>query len=404
MSGKLSARKAATVGPGKHADGGGLYLFVKDGSRRWFFLCTVDGKRREMALGLQRDVTLAEARDLAAAARRLVRAGVNPIENRREAKRASAGIPTFGKVADELIEAKSPEWRNAKHREQWRVTLSGYAAPLRETPVDKVDTEAILRVLKPLWLEKPETASRVRGRIEAVLDAAKAQGHRSGENPAAWRGHLSHLLPKRQKLARGHHAAMAYADVPAFMARLRERHAASVSSMALEFCILTAARSGEVFGAQWAEVDLDAKVWTIPAARMKGGREHRVPLPERAVAILQNLSRVRTCVYIFPSPRGARPMAHIAMQQVMSRMGVEGPTVHGFRSAFRDWCGNETHFPREIAEAALAHTVGDRSEQAYRRGDALEKRRELMAAWAAYLEQKTETRLPEQPSKPSKVP
>ena len=393
MSGKLSARKVATAGPGKHADGGGLYLFVKpDGSRRWFFLFTLEGRRREMGLGLQRDVTLAEARDLAASARRLVRAGVNPIEHRREAKRASAGKPTFGQVADDLIEAKSPEWRNEKHKEQWRVTLRDYAAPLRDIPVDQIDTEAVLRVLKPLWLEKPETASRVRGRIEAVLDAAKAQGRRHGENPAAWRGHLAHLLPKRGKLTRGHHAAMAYADVPAFVASLRERQSNSISAMALEFAILTVARTGEILGARWPEIDLAGNVWTIPADRMKAGREHRIPLSEPALAILEKLRAASTCAFVFPSPRGARKLSHVAMQQVLSRMGVDGATVHGFRSAFRDWAGNETHFPREVAEAALAHTVGDQSEQAYRRGDALEKRRELMAAWAAYLKPKAETR------------
>ena len=240
-------------------------------------------------------------------------------------------------------------------------------------------------MLRPLWAEKPETASRLRGRIEAVLDAAKAQGHRSGENPAAWRGHLSHLLPKRQKLSRGHHAAMAYADVPAFVVNLRAHQSGSVAAIALEFCILTATRSGEVYGARWSEIDMAAKVWTVPPARMKAAREHRIPLPDRALAILERLAEARIGELVFQSPRGGM-LSHVAMAKVMRRLGVESATVHGFRSAFRDWAGNETHFPREIAEAALAHVVGDKAEQAYRRGDALEKRRVLMEAWATWCE------------------
>jgi integrase len=224
----------------------------------------------------------------------------------------------------------------------------------------------------------------LRGRIEAVLDAAKAQGHRSGENPAAWRGHLAHLLPKRGILTRGHHAAMAYADVPAFVAQLREREA--LAALALEFCILTAARSGEVLVARWSEVDFAAKVWTVPAERMKAAREHRIPLSERAFAILEKLSEARTGELVFPGQRAGRPLSVMAMEMLLRRMDQDAVTVHGFRSAFRDWAGNETHFPREVAEAALAHVVGDKAEQAYRRGDALEKRRALMSAWASFCE------------------
>ena len=231
---------------------------------------------------------------------------------------------------------------------------------------------------------KPETASRLRGRIEAVLDAAKAQGYRIGENPAAWRGHLAHLLSKRGKLSRGHHAAMDYRDVPAFVAKLRERD--TTAAMALEFCLLTAARSAEVYGARWSEIDMTAKVWILPAERMKGAREHRVPLCARAVNLLERLRAARTCEYVFSSPRGPKPLSHVAMAKVMRRLEIAGPTVHGFRSAFRDWAGNETHFAREVAEAALAHVIGDAAERAYRRGDALEKRRELMTAWANYCE------------------
>ena len=233
-----------------------------------------------------------------------------------------------------------------------------------------------------MWLSKPETGARLRGRIEAVLDAGKAKGRRSGENPAAWRGHLAHLLPKRASLSRGHHSAMDYREVPQFVAKLREL--GSVSAMALEFCILTAARSGEVYGVKWAEIDLTTNVWTLPASRMKAGRQHRVPLSGRAVDILTTLAVLKTCDFAFPSPRGRNPLSHVAMAKVMRRLKIEGATVHGFRSAFRDWCGEATSFPREVAEAALAHTIGDKAEQAYRRGDALEKRRAMMEAWAKW--------------------
>jgi integrase len=260
----------------------------------------------------------------------------------------------------------------------------GIGRPLRSRPIDEIDTAAVLAVHTPLWQTGPETALRLRGRIEAVLDAAKAEGHRSGENPAPWRGHLSHLLPKRGKLTRGHHAAMAYSDVPAFIAQLRECNA--IAAMALEFCILTATRSGEVYGARWSEIDVEAKVWTLPAARMKAAREHRVPLSERALVILEKLGGAKTSDYVFPSPRGRKPLSHVSMAKVIHRLQIDRATVHGFRSAFRDWAGETTSFPREIAEAALAHVSGDATERAYRRGDALEKRRTLMEAWANYCE------------------
>jgi integrase len=251
-------------------------------------------------------------------------------------------------------------------------------------PVDEIDTAAVLGALTPIWRAKPETASRVRGRIEAVLDAAKAQGHRTSENPAAWRGHLSHILPKRAALSRGRHAAMDYRDVPAFVEKLREIE--TIGALALEFTILTAARSGEVLGARWPEVDLASRVWTIPASRMKSAREHRVPLCERALAILEKMEDGRVGDLVFPGQRLGRPFGPNAMAGVLRRLGVKDATVHGFRSSFRDWCGNETHFAREIAEAALAHATGDQTERAYRRSDALEKRRALMDAWADYCE------------------
>ena len=385
---KLSARSAATVTePGRHSDGGGLYLNVTEtGARSWLFMWKVAGRRREMGLGSARAVTLARAREIAAECRATVAAGRDPLQMRAEAQTAERAIPTFGECADEFIAAKQSEWRNDKHRAQWAMTLTKYAAPLRRLSVDAIDTAAVLSVLKPVWQAKPETASRLRGRIEQVLDAAKAQGHRTGENPARWRGHLDKLLAKRQTLTRGHHAAMAYADVPAFLARLRERQAGSVSALLLEFTILTAARSGEALGMRWEEVDETAKVWTVPPARMKAAREHRVPLSARALDLLGEAKRARTGEFVFPGRGADRPLSVMAMEKVLRRMHLDDVTVHGFRSAFRDWAGNETHFPREVAEAALAHVIGDAAERAYRRGDALEKRRALMEAWASYCE------------------
>ena len=295
----------------------------------------------------------------------------------------TGGIPIFGELADEIAEQLAEGFRNEKHKAQWRMTLTVYAGPLRAKPVDKIETADVLAVLRPIWQEKPETASRLRGRIERVLNAAKAKGYRSGENPAAWRGHLDNLLPKQQKLARGHHAAMPYADVPVFVARLRELEA--VAALALEFAIFTAARSGEVLGARWPEIDLDAKVWAIPPERMKAAREHRVPLSERALAILKQMNEVCTGDCVFPGSVNGRPLSVMAMNMVLRRMG-ESVTVHGFRSSFRDCAVNETHFPRELAEHALAHVIGDKAEQAYRRSDALARRRELMDAWARHCE------------------
>jgi integrase len=338
-----------------------------------------------MGLEPANGVSLAEARKLAAAARNEVGNGRDPIEARDTGRRASQGRKAFGECALALIAAKQSEWRNAKHRQQWRVTLETYCAPIWAMPVDEVDTEAVLGVLRPVWQRAPETASRLRGRIEAVLDAARAQGLRQGENPARWRGHLDKLLPRRQNLSRGHFAAMPYAEVAAFMAALRGLE--GMAALALEFTILTAARSGEVLGARWNEIDLAAKTWTIPESRMKAGRVHRVPLPSRALAILARLAEARTGEHVFPGQRPGKPLSPASLKMVLRRIGVD-VTIHGFRSSFRDWAGNETYFPRELAEAALAHVIGDKAEQAYRRSDALEKRRELMEAWAAFCEPK----------------
>lgn len=380
---RLNARSVMTIKkPGRHADGGGLYLVVdKRGAKRWVFLFRQNGRLREMGLGGLTSVGLADARKLAESCRRSRASGLNPIETRK----ANTRVPTFGDCADEFLAGMSKQWRNEKHRAQWRSTLTDYTTEIRGKPVNTIETEDVLRVLKPLWETIPETASRLRGRIERVLDAARAKGHRSGENPARWRGHLDKLLPARQKLTRGHHAALPYQEVPAFIGRLRERDA--LAAQALEFTILTAARSGEVLRMKWDEIDLKEKVWKVPPERMKAGREHRVPLAQRAVAILERMNSVRTSDYVFPGARTGQPLSFMAMQMALRRMS-ENVTTHGFRSSFRDWCGEATNFPREIAEAALAHVVGDATERAYRRGDALEKRRKLMTAWAAYCEPK----------------
>jgi integrase len=381
MGGRLTARKVTTAKPGKYSDGGNLYLIVSDtGSRKWVLRFTWRGAAKEMGLGSANDVPLADAREKAADARRTLAKGLNPIDERKR----DGGIPTFGEMADEICEVLSTGFRNDKHKAQWRMTLLNYAGPLRSKPVDTLATEDVLAVLKPIWTEKPETASRVRGRIEKVLDAAKAKGHRAGENPARWRGHLDHLLPKPLKLTRGHHRAMPYDEVAAFVSQLRKREA--TAALALEFCILTAARSGEVLGLRRSEIDLDKKIWTLPANRMKAGREHRVPLSARAISILKELAKVNSGDFIFAGQARNKPLSNMAMDMMLRRMKREDVTVHGFRSSFRDWAGNVSSFPREITETALSHVIGDKTEQAYRRSDALEKRRKLMDAWAAYCE------------------
>ena len=273
-------------------------------------------------------------------------------------------------------------WRNVKHRAQWRMTLTVYAAPIRDKRVSEIETDDVLRVLKPLWQTRPETASRLRGRIERVLDYAKAHGWRSGENPALWRGHLRNVLPNRKKLTRGHHAAMPYQDVPAFVQELQGKEA--MAARALEFLILTAARAGEALGATWAEMDLQNALWIIPANRMKAGNEHRVPLSKRALEIIEELHETQGSSYVFPGQKRGGPLSGMAFEMLLRRMNADAFTTHGFRSAFRDWAGDATNFPREVAETALAHRVGDATELAYRRTDALEKRRNLMAAWADY--------------------
>ncbi|SED77247.1 Integrase [Rhizobiales bacterium GAS188] len=403
---RLTARTVETLKkPGKHADGQGLYLIIDQAlARRWGFIFRSGGRSRFMGLGKAADVTLAEARDLAHEARRAVQAGRDPIEDRKAAREAKKieqdRAITFGVFADELLKTLAPGFRSDKHRSQWQLTLTRYAAPLRSKTLDSITTEDVLKLLTPMWSTKPQTATRVRGRIERVLDAAKAKKLRSGDNPAAWRGNLKELLPKAKKLSRGHHPAMAYdkidengnyvAEIVAvseFVGMLRDL--GTVPALMLEFLILTVGRCGEVLGAIWDEIDLNAKVWTVPAARMKAGKLHRVPLSDRALAILEEASKLRgprTGDYVFPGERRGRPLSPSMPNNIIRSLGVTGATAHGFRSTFRDWCGNETATPREIAEAALAHATGDQTERAYRRGDALEKRRELMAAWATYVD------------------
>ncbi|HRD74367.1 MAG TPA: integrase arm-type DNA-binding domain-containing protein [Hyphomicrobiaceae bacterium] len=388
---KLSARAVATLRtPGRHGDGGGLYLAISaDGTRRrWVFLYTLRGQRREMGLGAVADVSLAEAREKAMEARRIVKAGTDPIAAREATKAATRAteaaeraIVTFGAFADAYVDRMSPAWRNETHREQWRTTLRVHAAVLRDMPIDGVDTDAVLRVLEPIWNRIPETAARLRGRIENVLDAAKVRGLRTGENPARWRGHLRNILPKRQRLTRGHHAAMPFAQVPSFLSALRARQ--STAARALEFCILTAARTGEVLGAQWDEFDLDAAIWTVPATRMKAQREHRVPLCARAVVVIREMALARMGAHVFPGHR-ASGLSNMAMAKALEASGQGAFTVHGFRSSFRDWAAEATSFPSDICEMALAHTIGNKVEAAYRRGDLFNRRRELMEAWGRY--------------------
>jgi integrase len=386
---KLNARQVATLSrEGRHSDGGGLYLVVGPGaSRRWAFIFRWGGKLKEMGLGSLTAVSLADARERAGEARRTLASGCNPIEDRRAQAAKRDATTTFGAFSDELLKRLAHGFRNEKHKAQWTMTLTKYAAPLRSMKLGDIGTADVLEVLQSLWQTKPVTASRLRGRIERVLDAARAKGLRSGENPARWRGHLDALLPRRQKLTRGHHAAMPYSDLPGFITRLRASE--SVSALALEFLILTAARSGEVRGSRWQEIDLDAKVWTVPASRMKAGREHRVPLSPRALTILKAMEGIRAGECVFPGQRRGRHLSDAALAMFLRRMKLKSVTVHGFRSAFRDWAGNETSFAREVAEAALAHTVGDATERAYRRADAIEKRRKLMLAWANFIEPKS---------------
>ncbi len=375
--------------PGRHGDGGGLYLVVKpSGTKSWVFIFRWRGRQPEMGLGSFHDVSLAEARRQAQQARSVLLSGRNPIDARRTEASATASAPTFGTFADQLVDALSPGFRNPKHVYQWTHTLGdAYCHRIRGKLIRDITTDEVLSVLTPIWTSKPETASRLRGRIERVLDAARTKGLRTGDNPARWKGHLDTLLPRPPKLRRGHHAAMPYIDVPAFMTQLRT--IPTTTAIALRFTILTTARVSEVLNARWEELDLECRLWTVPAHRTKSSREHRVPLSHEALEILKV---IRPCdppvdprSHVFRSKMLNKPLSNMTFAKLLWRMRLGHYTPHGFRSSFRDWAGEMTTYDRETCELALAHNVGNAVERAYRRLDSLEKRRLLMQEWALYL-------------------
>ena len=375
--------------PGYHCDGAGLYLQVSgSGTKSWIFRYTIAKKQREMGLGPLHTIGLAEARAKAKDCRALMLSGKDPLDA-REAHRLSESIErarmiTFDKCAEAYIAAHRGGWKNAKHAAQWESTLATYAGPvIGSLPVAEVDTALVVKVLSPIWQTKTETATRLRGRIESILDWARVSKYRIGENPARWRGHLDNLLADPSKVSKlAHHPALPWTDLGPFMTDLRRRE--GTAARAVEFAILTAARSGEVRGATWKEIDLDAALWTIPAERMKAGKEHRVPLSRAAVALLRSMQGAAT---VFPGRRAGSPLSDMSLTAVLRRMGRNEITVHGFRSTFRDWCAESAanSFPREVCEHALAHSLPDKVEAAYRRGDLLEKRKVLMQTWADFI-------------------
>ncbi|MDE1142917.1 MAG: tyrosine-type recombinase/integrase [Paraburkholderia tropica] len=378
-----------TTKPGLYADGGNLYLQITTaGVKSWLFRYMRNGKPRGMGLGPVHTIGLAEARVLALDCRRQLLAGTDPLDARnaeRAAKRvAESNDVTFQHCAEKYIEAHRAGWKNAKHADQWANTLATYAYPVFDSrPVSTIDTALVMRVLEPIWTTKTETASRLRGRIESVLDWATVRGYRSGENPARLKGHLDTLLPKRSRVQKvEHHPALPYADLPEFIKTLRLEP--GVAAFALEFLILTATRTNEVIGATWQEFDLDEGIWTIPAERMKMRKEHRVPLSMRANALVKAQKEVKQNDYVFPGARKGKPLSNMAMLKLLERMKRDDITVHGFRSTFRDWAGETTHYPREVCEAALAHGIKDKAEAAYARGDLFAKRAVLMQDWANF--------------------
>lgn len=392
----LTELKIKHAKPGYWLDGDGLYLQVSEsGAKSWIYRFQINGKRREMGLGSLAVVSAKDARRRAAEARALLLDKIDPLEHRKQqaqvaAARASevaAGAVTFKKVSLEYIELNRAGWKNSKHAAQWENTLASYAYPvLGDIAVGEVDTARVLEVLNPIWLTKTETAKRLRGRIELVLSYAKVKGYRSGENPAAWRGHLDNVLPQPGKIApHKHHAALPYDQMGEFMGKLRTHEGVSV--LCLEFVILTACRSGEALKAKWSEIDEEKGVWVIPASRMKARKEHRIPLSDAALAVLEDAKKLCQGEHIFPGVRSGKPMSDMSLTMLLRRLRP-GVTVHGFRSAFRDWAAEVTHYPGEMAEMALAHVVGNKVEAAYRRGDMFEKRRQMMADWAAWCEPK----------------
>jgi integrase len=395
MARQIGKLAAVTLGkaikPGMHADGGGLYLQVTEsGAKSWLFRFMLHGRAREMGLGPLHTVTLADAREKAREQRKLLLDGIDPIEHRKSKRAgvrlAAATAMTFKQCAERYIDAHKASWKNPKHAAQWPATLSAYVYPVfGSLPVQAVDVGLVTKALEPIWHSKPETASRVRGRIETVLDWATVREYREGDNPARWRGHLDKLLPLRAKVRKVvHHPALPYDHMGEFVAALRQQE--GIAARALEFLILTAARTGEVIGAQWSEFDLAEKLWTVPADRMKASKEHRVPLSPAAVAIIEQMksSRVDGADFVFPGGKHGRPLSNMAMLKLLKRMGRSDLTAHGFRSTFRDWSAERTNYPREVAEMALAHTVGDKVEAAYRRGDLFAKRRRMMDEWAKH--------------------
>jgi integrase len=400
---KLTALRVAKAKTrGLYGDGRGLYLRVgkTPQAKSWVLRYMVDGQTHEMGLGGAADFTLKEARERARKYRQMLVDGVDPLaERRRELagrRTAAAKGMTFRQCAEAYIKAKSSEWKNARHAAQWPATLEAYVYPvIGALPVQAIDTALVMKALAPIWQEKPETSSRVRGRVENVLDWAATAGYRTGDNPARWRGHLENLLPKVAKAAaaarrgngRGeHHAALPYAELPAFMASLRQQK--GIGALALEFAILTVGRTGEVIGARWDEFNMTERLWTVPGDRMKAGKEHRVALGERALAIIEAMAKIRqgACAFVFPGRRrGGQRLGSTAMIETLHRVRPGGGlTVHGFRSSFADWCAAKTSFASEVREMALAHTVGNKVERAYRRDDLFEKRRQLAEAWSKF--------------------
>jgi integrase len=384
---RLKALDVWRLPPGLYPDGDGLYLQVTSGNgRSWVYRYSLHNKEHRLGLGSAKAIPLKRARELASEARRHRAEGVDPIAQKREQRNAhlieQAKSISFAQCAESYITAHEAGWRNPKHRQQWRSTLSQYVYPtIGGLSVESIDTSLVLKCLEPIWRDRTETASRIRGRIESILDYGKARGFRNGDNPARWRGHLQSLLPQPSKInGVEHHAALPYAEIGEFMGDLRRRD--STSARCLEFLILTAARTGEVIGATWNEVDLRAGVWTIPASRMKGGREHRIPLSGRVLEILRIMQGRRENDFVFAGMRGGglSNMSLLAMLRTMGR----SVTAHGFRSTFRDWAAEQTNFPREVAELALAHAIESKVEAAYRRGDLFEKRRRLMQAWSDF--------------------
>lgn len=380
---KLTDKFLKSAKAGRHGDGRGLYLEVSPNlNKRFIYRFTLKGRTSEVSLGLYPAVTLTEARRKAEEQRILHKSGVNPVEVKRRVAATSQKGRTFAQVTEEFLEAKSGEWSNAKHRQQWKNTLSQHAEKLSDLNVEEITTEDVLSVLMPIWNEIPETASRVRGRIESILDYAKVRKLREGENPASWRGNLAHVLPKRQILTRGHHRALPYTEIPEFIKTVRTRN--DMSAIALEITILTALRTSEVIKGEWSEIDFEKEIWTIPAARTKAKRAHRIPLTPRIIQLLSQLRERKFNKFIFPSGKAESSLSSNAMEMLLRRLDAKNTTVHGMRSSFRDWAGDETEAQREVIEAALGHVIGDKAEAAYRRGDAMAKRRALMISWEEY--------------------